>query len=332
MKKTIKVKFLDRWLQPHFEPILNQFYNVVETDKPDYVFYSENGHEQIHYDCIRISVTGENLRSDFNFCDYAIGFDHLKFEDRYLRYPLYLLYKEDYTKAKFKHMSIPPPMLEKKTRFCDFIVSNGKANEKRDIFFELLNKYKKVDSGGKYKNNLGYNILDKFKFQSECKFSISFENSSTSGYVTEKLIQASGAKTIPIYWGDPTLGRPIINSGGGFNLKSMINVNDYETLEKAVERVIEIDSNDDLYHSILEEPLFSDNDHEEMFNKNLEVFLKNIFDQPYELAYRRGFGQWRCHMERRNKKYKMINYYVKYISSWLKLPKRLIKNIFKNTK
>ena len=33
------------------------------------------------------------------------------------------------------------------------------------------------------------------------KFNICFENSSTPGYVTEKIIQSMYVNSIPIYWG-----------------------------------------------------------------------------------------------------------------------------------
>ncbi|CCF79843.1 hypothetical protein HBZS_102910 [Helicobacter bizzozeronii CCUG 35545] len=37
----------------------------------------------------RLVFMGENERIDFNVYDFAMGFDHLEFGDRYLRVPLY---------------------------------------------------------------------------------------------------------------------------------------------------------------------------------------------------------------------------------------------------
>ncbi|WP_300449474.1 glycosyltransferase family 10 [uncultured Helicobacter sp.] len=178
------------------------------------------GVEHIHYDCVRIFYTGENITPNFNICDYAIGFEHIQFLDRYIRYPLYLFYEADFEKALHKHENISSKTLQNKTRFCNFIVSNGRADPLREATFRALNAYKKVDSTGKYLNNIGGAIKDKFAFQQQCLFSLCFENSSTPGYLTEKLIQAAAAQTIPIYWGDTHLQGNIESSGGGGKYKS----------------------------------------------------------------------------------------------------------------
>ena len=76
-------------------------------------------------------------------------------------------------------------------------------------------QYKHIDSGGKYKNNIGAPVADKLAFLSEGKFNIAFENSSANGYTTEKLIEAFAAGTIPLYWGDESVSLPLDSSGGG---------------------------------------------------------------------------------------------------------------------
>lgn len=47
--------------------------------------------------------TGENQVPDFNICDYAIGFHYIYFQDRYIRFPLYHFYQQDYELAMKKH-------------------------------------------------------------------------------------------------------------------------------------------------------------------------------------------------------------------------------------
>ena len=47
--------------------------------------------------------TGENQVPDFNICDYAIGFHYIDFQDRYIRFPLYHFYQQDYELAMKKH-------------------------------------------------------------------------------------------------------------------------------------------------------------------------------------------------------------------------------------
>ena len=196
-------------------PILEQHFTLIfDSVNPEYVFYSAYGEEHLAYDCIRIFITGENITPNFTICDYAIGFDHLHFLDRYLRYPLYLFYEQDVKRASQKHKDIDEKLLASKSRFCNFVVSNGNADPYREQVFYALNAYKRVDSGGRYLNNIGGSVADKFAFQSECRFSLCFENSSTPGYLTEKLIQAAAAQTIPIYWGDPLATKPLFDGGG----------------------------------------------------------------------------------------------------------------------
>ena len=67
-----------------------------------------------------------------------------------------------------------------------------------------MSKYKTVDSGGRFRNNIGGRVTNKKKFLSNYKFSC-FENSKTAGYISEKLVDSFKAGTIPIYYGDDTV-------------------------------------------------------------------------------------------------------------------------------
>ncbi|PAF45155.1 glycosyltransferase family 10 [Helicobacter sp. 11S02596-1] len=225
-KPTIKLKITDWWSnedfdQNYFVRMLRKKYNVIEDENPDYLLYSVFGCKHAQYDCVKIFYTGENICPDFNACDYAIGFYHIDFEDRYLRYPLYFLYEKDLERALHKHET---PAKENKTKFCNYIYSHSNGSKLREEFFDLLSQYKKVDSAGSYRNNIGGALpivggdfaTSKYTFCKDYKFSIAFENSSTHGYTTEKIIQAFGAGTIPIYWGDETIA-----TGGGAESKSV---------------------------------------------------------------------------------------------------------------
>ena len=64
-----------------------------------------------------------------------------------------------------------------------------------------MNKYKRVDMGGKYNNNVG-KIKNKILFLKKYKFSIAMENSELDGYISEKIIDSFISGTIPIYYGD----------------------------------------------------------------------------------------------------------------------------------
>ena len=92
---------------------------------------------------------------------------------------------------------------------------------------------------------------EKYKLDliSAYKFSLCYENSVTPGYHTEKLLHGMVAGNIPIYYGDKTVDQD-------FNPERFINAVDMSD-EELIEKIKEIDSNDDLYNKILNEPIFS---------------------------------------------------------------------------
>lgn len=267
--------------------ILKQEFNeeIVIDSNPDFVFFSVSGGEHLNYDCARIFWTGENIVPDFNCCDYAIAFNYLDFGDRYKRIPLYCFYIDDYNNAIKKHINVDENDYINR-KFCDFIYSNGSTSSKmRDKFFYELSKYKNVDSGGKHLNNLGCFIENKYEFQKNHKFSIAFENASSEGYSTEKILQAFAAGTIPIYYGNPLIGNE-------FNNKAFINCHEYSSFDEVVKRVKEIDENFDLYLKYIKEPIFINIDEKKDSLKEYKQYLKYIMSQSPKEAIRRCNECW----------------------------------------
>lgn len=283
--KKIKIKFVDFYGgfnqdSNDFIDALKQKYEVEISDNPDYIIYSGFGYEHLKYDCIRIFFTGECQTPDFNECDYAIGFDRMSFGDRYIRIPLYNLFEY---KQKYKSLLIRKPVTMDEIQgrdFCSFVVSNCFAHDVRAVFYDKLSLYKPIASGGRYKNNIGGAVKDKQTFLSKYKFNIAFENSSYDGYTTEKIVDAFAARVIPIYYGDPRIV-------SDFNPKAFINVHDYPSWDAVMERVKQIDEDDDLYLAMLNEPVIQPNaDVSEPSD-----FLYHIFDQPLLEAPRRPHSQ-----------------------------------------
>lgn len=273
--KSLKIKFVDFYggFNPYDNFIINilkENYEVIVTDSPDYLFFSVFGYSHLKYDCIKIMFVGENIVPDFNLCDYAMGFDFLDFGDRYMRLPLFMLWNN------FKKLSVvkdftPEVLLSRK--FCSIVVSNMQvSNPIRERFFRLLSEYKQVDSGGRLWNNIGGPVEDKLKFISGYKFNIAFENSSVRGYTTEKIMDAMVANTLPIYWGNPWVGRD-------FNERSFVNVNSFSYLEEAVEHIVELDNDDELYLKKMKEPWVNDSSIFDWENK-LAEFLTHIVEKP----------------------------------------------------
>ena len=99
-------------------------------------------------------------------------------------------------------MKIKAYRSKKKKKFCAAVISNFNLSDGFRIkFINELSKYKNVDMGGNYKNNIGGNVYNKIEFLSSYKFSIAMENSEGQGYVSEKIIDSFMAGTIPIYYG-----------------------------------------------------------------------------------------------------------------------------------
>lgn len=268
MKKKIKINFTGFWHQNTPESIrvhnplfiiLSKRFDLELSNNPDFLIYSNFvsnfEYDYLKYNCIRVFYTGENVRPDFSECDYAFSFDYPVTEKNF-RLPLYGLYSQ---LSRLKEEKNINSIIQLKTGFCNFIYSNERAKERIE-FFQKLNGYKRVDSGGKVLNNIGYQVEDKMKFIENYKFTIAFENESYHGYTSEKILQAMTAHTIPIYWGNPLIALD-------FNTKAFINCHDYKDFDAVIEKVKEIDCNDDLYRSYLTEPCFENGEDNEFINE-----------------------------------------------------------------
>lgn len=277
--KKIKINFTDFW--GDFNPLsnfiiesLSELYEIEISNTPDYLFFSTFGYNHLNYDCIKIMFVGENLVPDFNICDYALGFDHMHFGDRYMRLPLYLVSDNFTNFPKVKSFNADEVLSR---RFCSIVVSNAKvASPMRERFFRLLSEYKHVDSGGRLWNNVGGAVCDKIDFIKKYKFNIAFENSSVLGYTTEKIMDPMTVNVLPIYWGNRLIGED-------FNTSSFINVNDFDSLEAAVQCVVDLDNDDTKYLSVLQQPWISDPNVFE-WKARLSEFLVNIISKNKEDA------------------------------------------------
>lgn len=281
-----------------------RFHILIDQDKPDYVIYSIFGHDFMGYDnAVRIFFTGENVIPDFNLCDYAFGYDWIEFGDRYHRCPNYQLYDQYKDLLKRRGTLESGQFLSyNKTHFCNFIYTNGNGHPFRDELFHFLHAKKPVDSAGAHLRNVDDEIgpayqgdwtKPKVEFQKRYRFTIAFENSSSPGYTTEKLVHALAADTIPIYWGNPLVGRE-------FNLKRIINCHEYDSLLDIVNRIMEIEEDQNQFEAILREPFLpNDQDIPGLSDKEILDRFSMIFEQDHAKAFRRNFYFWGQKYERR---------------------------------
>ena len=253
--ETLKINFGYFWKDfdkkdNYFTRLLSKRYKVVVTDDPDFYFFTHsyyNGkRDYLKYNCHRIFFGWENIRADWNICDYVFDSDFYLNNPRHKRYPMWVSYGLDQL-CKPKNIG----EFQQKEKFCCMLVSNPKAKERID-FFHQLSQYKKVDSGGRYLNNIGHSVENKMEFIKDYKFVISFENSSYPGYTTEKLIEPMFVNTIPIYWGNSRVGED-------FNTRSFVNVNDFKCYDEAIKYIIELDTNEGKHLAMAAQPWLNDN-------------------------------------------------------------------------
>lgn len=263
--KPIKIWFADMWKgfdfqDNYFTIYLSRHFNIELNPRPDFLIHSVYSKNYLSYNCYRICISGENTRPDFARSDFHIGFDNIE-SNAYLRWPLFLInrYMPEFL-LKEKNINT---LFAQKKRFCSFVVSNAESKQRIE-FFKKLTEFKKVDSGGKFLNNIGGPVLDKLEFLKESKFNIAFENVSFPGYTSEKIFDAFLANSIPIYWGNPVVG-------SDFNERAFINVHNFKSTDDLIQYIIWLDENDEAYKEMLQESAFIGNEIPKQFK--LEKFI-----------------------------------------------------------
>ena len=258
--------------------------SLAEADVILHTFFDEEWRD--YPDAIAVEYVWENVAPDFNHADYAISFSRLTYGDRHLRYPLFCflpefhaLFAEDGTVIPFDAHAEAAA----KTCFCTAVVSNPNRDGACARLFDLLSAHKPVASGGKWRNSFGgKRVDDKRAFLRMGKFTLACENSAVPDYVTEKIVDAFAARTVPIYWGAP-------NVAEDFNPAAFIDCSKFPSLEAVVEEVRRLDADDAAYEAMLAAPLFKDGRCPEAFRAaRLRDFFANIFSQPKESAKRRS--------------------------------------------
>jgi alpha(1,3/1,4) fucosyltransferase len=289
--KKVCFKYWPRENEKHFfKKMLEKFDTKIVSEKEaEVMFFSTfDGTDSrkmpsVKFDGTKVFWTGENCRVDMKKTDYGFGFDYEENirNEKYLRLPLYVYYGggKDLLKGKEKGRKY----FDRK--FCNYTYSKD-AKERVELFKEL-NKYKKVDAPGKSQHNAepipasNFSELIKFvgkiegifgankisslmsrhlgnwrqevmNYQKNYKFTIAFENSEYAGYTTEKIYHPMLANSIPIYWGNPEIGRD-------FNTKSFVNYYDYNDIKKVADKVIELDQDEKKYLKVLNEPCLKGN-------------------------------------------------------------------------
>jgi hypothetical protein len=181
--------------------------------------------------------------SDF---DLVIGINDIKLNN-YIRLPASLAYhingseSENYSAFMYKNKNI-----------C--MVSKNPHSLRIKMINEFKNRDVKVDCGGPLLNNIGYNVVSKCGFLKNYYFNICPENSYAKGYCSEKIYQALLSNCIPIYWGDLSCDKHIVNTNKILHIHK-----DYSNLESIVDRCVFLLKNKNELYSMLIQPSFSVN-------------------------------------------------------------------------
>ena len=290
-RPVVRLRFVGFW--DGFDPRDNFFtrllaprFRIDQDADPDFILYTTVGsgrRDYLAYDCTRIFFTGENVGPDWLNCDWAFTFRHDP-HPRHRRLPLWVLYADA---ASLVKPAAPDAaaIVARKERFCAFVVSNPLCRT-RNEFFHKLSRYRRVDSGGKLFNNVGGRVADKRAFLAGCRFTIAFENESFPGYTTEKVVEPMLVDSIPIYWGDPLVGRD-------FDTTSFLSAHDSPSLDDLVERVVAVDRDPDLHARLLVRPWLRGNRVPECADPDgiRERFVE-ILTRPVDpVARRRGLAR-----------------------------------------
>ncbi len=233
----------------------------------EFIYYRKPLFEQFRrlYPFARVKAIclQEALEPDFNVFDYAFGFgDAHSGDPRFCRLPGPLeMFGGFLDGSRSNSLTDPAAAAEElsaKTGFCNFIYSNPAAHPMRDAIFRKLCEYKKVDSLGRHLNNVtkpgtgwsGSHKAEGLALRRPYKFSIASENARFAGYVSEKILVALQAHTVPVYWGDPDIAETV-------NPECFINAADYPDLDALLQRVREVDADDALWIRYVTAPWFT---------------------------------------------------------------------------
>ena len=274
---------IDSMRQTCFEQKRNITIYGVKYDKndpvPNLVVFGPYSHQwkQIPSSIPKVYFSGENW-PDINDDSIKLYLTSSRDEDdKHMRIPTWMTFIDWYSDSKelpehcqdnpirlplhFAMEPHPIPFNQRK-QFCGFVVSNPICTFRNDTF-RAVNSYKPVNSGGALFNNIGGQLslkypgggcgdISKHKFFSDHKFTISFENSQASGYITEKVLHAKMAGCVPIYWGDE-------NTNSDFVEGSIVNISKMTNPQQVVSLIKTLETNPELCSKIASLPILDNN-------------------------------------------------------------------------
>lgn len=279
--KTIRVFFLDwyDWIlrgsteDNIFLWILKKHYNVViDSQNPDILFYSLKDNKHLKYkNCLKIYVNSEPLaynnlemyNPDLRHVISIKDADHIITSyksniDKNYYMPIFLLWLYHHVFVTKKVVSLESltheRSISRKDNFCVFLHNNN-VPVRRTSVYNQLSKYKFIHTGnvlkipeGSINKIIGITSF-KFSFAMQNHFyKENFENYDVPGLIDEKIIESLIAGTVPLYYGNDLVGEYL-------NKNAVIDYHEFNSDHDFVERIIEVDSDDNLYKKIATQPI-----------------------------------------------------------------------------
>ena len=248
---------------------LKNFEITYDKNKANVLFEGGHPHEEIqNYKKwkYKINFIGEPVLPKSEFYDVVLT--SVNNQENVVDLPLCIAYI--HCNNFLPYLLNRPKIIVVPNNFCSFIVSNPKCYI-RNKLFHLINSYKKVNSMGGYQNNVGYTLQypywsnEFFNVLGQHKFMICGENTKMETYSTEKIVNPYMGRTIPIYWGTH-------NIKNIFNPNSMLFLEDEseESFNKLIEKIIELDNNDEKYLEFINRPIFIE-ENIKFWNQNYNI-------------------------------------------------------------
>jgi GR25 family glycosyltransferase involved in LPS biosynthesis len=287
---------IDAIRQNTVQPITGQEYNSLTTPNLVIIGPYSNNWKDIPKNIPKVFFSAENwnIPDDPSIKLYLTS--SRQEDEKHMRIPTWMMFIDWYSTstvlpencqdnpiripihfATTKH-SIP---FEKRENFCAFVVSNPICNFRNETF-KAIDNYKKVNSGGALYNNIGGQLslkyagggcgdISKYNFFSNHKFTISFENSQASGYITEKVLHSKMAGCIPIYWGDN-------QTDSDFVPNSFVNLSNISDPQKVVEIIKLLENNPNVCNHYASTPILDETKKQKALKilENMAIKLINL--------------------------------------------------------
>ena len=188
-----------------------------------------------------------------------------------------------------------------KTRFCNFVYSNRATGDTavRERFARLLMHRGRVDCPGAALTNTfplppdepgrDAGALAKLDYIAAYRFTIAFENTSADHYLTEKLLHAFLAGSIPVYWGCPQVE-------DYYNPDAFVNCHAFASFEDVVERVLALDADRGRREAMRRAPMLREDSRIPALHADLEARWRALAEAA---VARRGWRPGRGEARRR---------------------------------